>query len=140
MIGQAVGRVASAAAPYILDAAGNIIQNATGPRYNTDQTDTSLRTNDTWASGRSRQQLADESAAYNQRADADQRRAFDAGRFAGAEANQASNSNAARAMALNAQAALNNQYMSAGDRLNQAAANSQQALNQAMSTIASVFR
>jgi hypothetical protein len=136
---MALGQLAQAAAPYILDAMGNIIQNATEPKLSTEQTDQALRYNDDWAAGRSRDQLAIENAAYNERADSNDRRvALAQGRTAG-YGNAASNANAARMMAANAQSALNSQYLTAGERLNNASRDASAASNDAMRTIASLF-
>lgn len=58
----------------------------------------------------------------------------------GSIVNAARNAEAARNLATNAQATLNNMFATAGDRMNQATANTQAALNQVGATIAGAFR
>lgn len=54
--------------------------------------------------------------------------------------NRAANANTARSMALDTTQNLNRMYATAGDRLGQSAANTQNALNQAAAVIAGMFR
>jgi hypothetical protein len=139
----AAGRAVQAAAPYILDQFGNMIANPANqspPSLGTQQTDEALRSNDNWTAGRTRDQLAVENQAFKNRADDQMRRDFMIGDRTALSGNNIANAGSARVMAANAQNALNQQYMTAGDRLNNAARDSAAASNAAMSTIASLFR
>jgi hypothetical protein len=145
---------ARALTPIILDASGNFVQSLgreqspanqqQGARQsqplNTDQVRRDRNSNDRFSAGRSADQSAAEAARYQDRVNFDQGIKRGASEFGASLGNDVSNSNTARALALNAANALNEQYATAGSRLNEAANNSQRASNDAMATIAGLFR
>lgn len=158
-----IGQAAATATPMVIDSATNYILGDKGsnqnmpqqlipsanqarfmagaaPEYNTNQADLALRNNANLVNAGSRQIAEQANADYNQRAGSDLARQIGYQQTVADMGNAAANANLARNMALNNQTTLNQQYAQAGDRLNQAAATTQNALNNAASTVAGLFR
>lgn len=157
-----LGQAASAATPMVINAATDYVFNkgenqmpqqmmvpsanqgrymvGMTPDYNTNQADMALRSNANMMNAGTRQIMEQGNADYNQRAGADLARQVGYQQTIADMGNAAANANLARNMALNNQTTLNQQYASAGDRLNQAAMGTQNALNQAANTVAGMFR
>jgi hypothetical protein len=108
--------------------------------FSTQQVTDARNNNQSFAAGTSAEQLLLE--AQRRRQEADQIEAQIRGQmnFGADLGNRTANSNTARAMALDTTQNLNRMYATAGDRLNQAAANTQNSLINAASSIASMFR
>ena len=142
--GRMAGQVAQAAIPMAVNAIGNMFGQGSGSRasanYTTNQADESLRSNANLANTANRQIMEQANTDYNQRAGDDLTRQIGYQQNVADMANAAANANTARNMALNNQSTINQQYALAGDRLNQAAMGTQNALNQAANTVAGMFR
>lgn len=135
-----LGSAAAAATPLIADRVSSLFASGNAPTYNTNQVDEAARGNINSASNLSAQQREMEAAEYNQRAGNDLARQIGYDTVTAQRANAAANANTARNMAAALQGTLNQQYVDAGARVNQAAANTQQALNNSAQIVASMFR
>lgn len=144
MAGRLAGQAAQAAIPLAVNAIGNMFGQGSGggasANYTTNQADEALRSNANLANTINRQITEQANADYNRRAGDDLARQIGYQQNVADMANAAANANVARNMALNNQNTINQQYALAGDRLNQAAMGTQNALNQAAQTVAGMFR
>lgn len=144
MQAKLAGQIAQAAIPMATSAIGNMFAGNSGgsasANYSTNQADQALRNNANLTNATSRQIAEQANADYNQRAGSDLARQIGYQQTIADMGNAAANANTARNMALNNQNALNQQYVAAGDRLNQAAGMTQNALNNAANTVAGMFR
>jgi hypothetical protein len=93
-----------------------------------------------FAGNKTREQIAYEAQQKRQEAEYLESLARGRADFTADLGNRAANSNTARSMAFDTTQNLNRMYATAGDRLNQAAANTQAALNNAAATVAGMFR
>lgn len=136
-----LGSLASAAAPYLVDqVAGMFTAGGQVPTYGTAQADAAMRSNTGYTGGKTREQLEYEERLRRDGVLYDQGLAQQNVDFLAGRTNAASNANTARNMAYEAQRALNDVYMNAGNRLNTARNNTMSAINDAGRTAVSMFR
>jgi hypothetical protein len=118
----------------------NMLFNNQNPNFSTQQTTDARNNNQSFAAGASADQLLLEAQRRRQEAEQIEAQVRGQMNFGADLGNRTANANTARSMALDTTQNLNRMYATAGDRLNQAAANTQNSLINAASSIASMFR